>query len=287
LNTEVEGSLLDIITTDTPCFSFLLPLNGDKHHFYPCCTSWSCRCIAYKFDHHFNLYVMKNLKLLVLALLLLKTFSGFAQQKNELDIRVRAIGIIPQESATIGVIGGGANISNTYVPELDFTYFFANNFSAELILATTKHNVSTTSSNLSAIGGSSSADVNLGHVWLLPPTLTLQYHVPTGSVVKPYVGAGLNYTIFYSADKGPVVQDISYKNKFAFAAQLGTDIDVSKKVFINIDLKKIFLSTNASVNAANLTPATNPALASALSNINADVKIRPWVIGIGAGYRFK
>lgn len=230
---------------------------------------------------------MKILQLAIVALLLSSAITSFAQDKNEWDVRVRAICVLPQESATISVIGGGVNISNTYVPEVDFTYFFARNFSAELILATTKHNVSTASSNLTPIGSSAAANVNLGHVWLLPPTLTLQYHLPTGTLFKPYIGAGANYTIFYSADQGSVVQDIDYKNKFAFAAQLGADFDISKKMFLNIDVKKLFLSTDASVNAANLTPSGSPSLAPVLSNINADVKINPWVIGIGIGYRLK
>lgn len=230
---------------------------------------------------------MKILQLAILALLLSSAITSFAQDKNEWDVRVRAIGVLPQESATISVIGGGVNISNTYVPEVDFTYFFARNFSAELILATTKHNVSTASSNLTPIGSSAAANVNLGHVWLLPPTLTLQYHLPTGTLFKPYIGAGANYTIFYSADQGSVVQDIDYKNKFSFAAQLGADFDISKKMFLNVDVKKLFLSTDASVNAANLTPSGSPSLAPVLSNINADVKIIPWVIGIGIGYRLK
>jgi len=222
-----------------------------------------------------------------MALCLFCGLKTFAQQKNEWNIRLRAIGIVPQESANIGVIGGDINITNAYVPELDFTYFFAKNFSAELILATSKHKVKTQGSNLTAIGGSASADVNLGKVWLLPPTLTLQYHLPTGTAFKPYLGAGANYTIFYGADKGPVVQGIDYQNKFSFAAQAGIDYDISKNVFLNIDVKKIFLNTSATVNAANLTPANNQALAPVLQNIAADVKIRPWVFGIGVGYRIK
>ncbi|ASU31945.1 OmpW/AlkL family protein [Mucilaginibacter xinganensis] len=228
---------------------------------------------------------MKNLRLFVTSLLLLSVFTTFAQEKKEWDIRFRAIAIVPQESATIGVIGGGVNISNTVVPEVDFTYFFAKNFSAELILATTRHKVNTTGSNLTAIGASSSADVNLGKVWLLPPTLTLQYHVPTGCAVKPYIGAGVNYTFFYSADKGPTVRAIDYQNKFAFATQAGVDYNITKKVFLNLDLKKIFLSTNVTVDASNLTPAANPELAPVLKNIPANVKINPWVIGAGVGFR--
>ncbi|MES2265148.1 MAG: OmpW family outer membrane protein [Bacteroidota bacterium] len=213
--------------------------------------------------------------------------NTFAQEKKEWDFRLRAIAVVPQESATIGVIGGNINLNNSFAPELDITYFFAKNFSAELILGTVKHKAKTTGSNLSAIGGPSSADVDLGSVWLLPPTLNLQYHIPTGSAFKPYLGAGANYTIFYSADKGKTVQGIDYKDKFAFAAQAGFDIDITKNVFFNVDLKKIWLSTTATVDAANLTPAGSPALAPVLQNIKADVKINPWVIGVGIGYRIK
>jgi outer membrane protein len=229
---------------------------------------------------------MKKLFTIIFALLLLAGFNSSAQTKNEWNIRIRSLGVIPQESGTVGVIGGKPDLKNSYVPEIDFTYFFANNFSAELILATTRHKVSTTSSNLSAIGGPSSADVNLGKVWLLPPTLTLQYHLPTGTPFKPYLGAGVNYTIFYSADEGPVVKGIDYKNKFGFATQLGIDYNISKKVFLNIDVKKVFLSTDVKVDASNLTPAGSPALSPVLQNINADIKINPWIIGIGIGCRF-
>ncbi|KEQ29098.1 OmpW family protein [Pedobacter antarcticus 4BY] len=227
-------------------------------------------------------------RLIVFGSLFFLGLGAFAQSNpapGEWRVRLRAFHVIPQESAEVGVIGGDAQISKSFIPELDFTYFFTKNLSAELILGTTRHKVKTTGSDLSAIGGPDRAEVNLGKVWLLPPTLTLQYHYPVGKF-KPYVGAGVNYTIFYNADQGPVVQDISYKNRFAFAAQAGLDFAITDRMFINADLKKIFLSTKATVDAANLTPSENPELADVLGNIQADVKIRPWLIGVGLGYRF-
>ncbi|MFD0792531.1 OmpW family protein [Mucilaginibacter litoreus] len=228
---------------------------------------------------------MKKYFILTLSVILFSSLSVLAQHKNEWDIRLRAAAVVPQESGTAGVIGGKPSLSNSFIPELDFTYFFADNFSAELILGTTKHKVSTKASDLSAIGASSSADVNLGKVWLLPPTLTLQYHLPVGNF-KPYVGAGVNYTIFYNADEGPVVKGIDYKNKFSFAAQLGFDYDISKTIFINADVKKLFLRTDVVVDASNLTPAGNPSLSPVLQNIPAHVKIDPWIIAVGVGKRF-
>lgn len=228
-------------------------------------------------------------RLIVFAAMMIAGISVFGQTTDSTfyrwRVRLRATGVLPSESATIGVIGGDARISNSVIPELDFTYFFDRHFAAELILGTTHHNVSTTGSNLSAIGGSSNADVNLGKVWLLPPTLTFQYHLPTGRF-NPYIGAGVNYTIFYSVNSGPVVNEVKYKDKFAFAAQIGTDYDISKRFFINVDLKKIFLKTTATVDASNLTPAGSPQLSSVLGNIKAAVKIEPWMPSVGVGYKF-
>lgn len=79
------------------------------------------------------------LKLTLACTLLCGATAIFAQEKNELDIRIRAVAVVPLESATIGVIGGGVNISNSVIPEVDFTYFFAKNLSAELILGATKY----------------------------------------------------------------------------------------------------------------------------------------------------
>lgn len=228
-------------------------------------------------------------RLFVFASMMFMGLTVFGQAadttKHEWRIRLRGLAVVPQESAKIGVIGGDADISTSFIPELDFTYFFNSHFAAELILGTTRHDVGTTSSDLSAIGASSNANVDLGKVWLLPPTLTLQYHYPVGKF-NPYLGAGINYTIFYSVDQGPTVKAVKYDNAFAFAAQAGFDVDISKKLFINVDVKKIFLNTTATVDASNLTPSDSPQLAPVLSSIQADVKIRPWLVGVGIGYKF-
>ncbi len=146
-----------------------------------------------------------------------------------------------------------------------------------MILGTTKHNVNTTGSDLTAIGLGASEDVDLGSVWLLPPTLTAQYHFYPGKLVKPYVGAGVNYTIFYNVDEGKTVKGVEYKNKFGFATQIGTDINITDKFFLNVDAKYIFLKTDVDVDASNL--------AAGLA-IPATVDINPFLVGVGIGYKF-
>ena len=177
--------------------------------------------------------------------------------------RFRWVSVLPNESATIGTIGGDVEIGKSFIPELDFTYYFTENIAAELILGTANHDVKAVNTAL--------GNVNLGDVWLLPPTLTLQYHFNI-SDFKPYVGAGVNYTIFYNADPGAVV-DVDYENGFGYALQLGFDYDLDDTWFLNIDAKYIGLSTDVSVNAG-------------IATVPAEVDINPLLIGFGIGMRF-
>ncbi|WP_202899485.1 OmpW/AlkL family protein [Kordiimonas gwangyangensis] len=148
------------------------------------------------------------------------------------------------------------------MPELDITYFFTQNVAAELILATSKHDVSAL--------GTAIGDVDLGHTWALPPTLLLQYHFNPEGDVKPYLGAGLNYTFFYSSNPG-AVNDIEYDNGFGYALQAGVDFRIKENWYFNVDAKKLWLNTDVSINGGAVT---------------ADVDLDPWVLGVGFGYRF-
>lgn len=204
-------------------------------------------------------------KLLFLAGLLF-TVSISAQNWQ---VRLRGVAVQPSEKAEVSTIGGDVNISNSFIPELDFTYFFNKNVAAELILGTTKHKAVDENSAL--------GDVDLGSVWLLPPTLTLQYHFYPTKTLKPYLGAGLNYTIFYSVDEGSVVKGLDYDNAVGFALQGGLDYMLNDKYFLNFDIKKLFLKTDVNVDATNL--------ASGLK-IPAEVNIDPLLIGFGVGMKF-
>ncbi len=148
-----------------------------------------------------------------------------------------------------------------------------------MILGTSKHDISTIGSDISAVGGATSANVDLGSVRLLPPTLTVQYHFNQScdNVLKPYLGAGLNYTIFYDVKQGDVVKGITYKNALGYAAQAGFDLMITDTFFINADLKQLFLKTDVTVDASNL--------AAGLS-ILAKVELNPWVFGMGFGMKF-
>lgn len=205
----------------------------------------------------------------VAAVALAAPAAPAAAKEGDLLVRARGIWVSPDEGSSLklggAAIPGKANVDAQVVPELDFTYFLSDNVAAELILATTPHDVNATGTPL--------GNVDLGDVWLLPPTLTVQYHFDPAGKISPYIGAGVNYTIFYNEDAG-AARSIDYENSFGFALQAGVDIALEGKWFLNLDVKKVWLNTEATIDAG--LP----------SRIVADVDIDPWIVGVGVGYRF-
>lgn len=172
-------------------------------------------------------------------------------------IRARAVGVVPDVSSSLS-IGGTVKINNTLVPEVDFTHFFTPNISAELIAAVTPHNLRTNSGT------------DVGRAWLLPPTLTVQYHFTQCPMIIPYIGAGVNYTRFFNTDAGALAS-VKYSDSIGGAFQVGADIPIKGNWYANIDVKKIYIDTTAKFNDGT---------------IRANVDIDPWLIGVGVGYKF-
>ena len=205
---------------------------------------------------------MKKLLLNVIVIMLISINAISQENSNDFNrwqARLRVIAIVPDVDDDLA--SANVDISTAVVPELDFTYFFDENWAAELILATAKHNVDVDLGN----------GVDLGHVWILPPTLSLQYHF-TGGTVKPYLGAGINYTFFYGIDEGDVV-DMDYDDAVGFSMQGGLDFDLNDYWFLNLDVKKSLLKTDVKV-------YTGEAI------IPVEVDINPWVVGVGIGVKF-
>ncbi|MER8880122.1 OmpW family protein [Mesorhizobium sp. M0684] len=181
------------------------------------------------------------------------------------QIRLRALGVVTEDSGYVNAVpGSDLSYSNTVTPELDISYFFTDNIAAELILGTTYANIG----GQDTIGGLG----NIGKVWLLPPTLTLQYHFTDFGAFKPYVGAGVNYTIFYNQDVGSA-DALKVKNTFGTALQVGFDYMVDQHWGVNFDVKKLFLKPDfdVTVDSAKLT---------------GKAELDPWLIGAGVTYRF-
>lgn len=180
-------------------------------------------------------------------------------------VRIRGLYVKPDVGCTVHTIGGKVEIDESVVNEVDITYFFYRNFSLELIAAVTPHNVTAKDTSL--------GNLDLGSVWLLPPTLLLQYHFMPECMFSPYLGVGLNYTVFFNekAPSSTIIQNIKYDNSFGWAFQAGVDILLQKDSGINFDVKKVYISSDVSIND---------------QAVKATVDINPWIIGFGVFKRF-
>jgi len=178
------------------------------------------------------------------------------------QVRLRGAAVVPDPSATISIagvnIGGTTKVSDSFVPEADLTYFITDNIAVEAIAAATKHTVR------NSVAGTVSS------VWLLPPTITAQYHFDPNGPIRPYVGAGINYTVFY--DPHSALPNIGFKNSFGWTLQAGADVPVGDgPYFLNFDVKKVFIGTH--IRAAG-------------GVVQASARLNPWIIGAGLGLRF-
>jgi len=196
---------------------------------------------------------------------------AISYEAGDIIVRGRIINVDPQDSSgKISVNGAkttsGVAVNSDTMPEVDFTYMIDKNWGVELILAYTDHDISTTSGGLSGLDNIISAKV-------LPPTLTLQYHFSPDSNIRPYVGAGINYTHFFDEKlTGPIKtlsDDIDLQDSWGLAAQAGVDIDIDDTWFVNLDVKYIDIDTTAHItDGADI-------------RVNAEVDPIVWGIGIG------
>jgi outer membrane protein len=194
-------------------------------------------------------------KLLITAAAALACTGAFAQTPPEGPwmVRVRAVHL---DSVNDDSTGLALSVNNKWLPEVDISYFFTPNIAAELIATVPqKHTLSA--------GGT-----EIGSLRHLPPTLTAQYHFTGLGALQPYVGAGVNYTHFSSVSL-PAGIDVK-RNSWGLAFQIGMDVPIAKSMYLNFDVKKVYIKTD--VSAAGTTVGT--------------FKVDPVLVGVGIGWRF-
>lgn len=186
-------------------------------------------------------------------------------EQGDFMLRVRALWMDNADKSeaipALGVPSDAIHVANKVLPEVDFSYFMTKNLALELILTYPQ------SLDVSLLG------LDIGSVKALPPTLTLQYHFMPDPKIRPYVGAGINYTIF--TDKDLFVPGLNIplqleNDSFGPALQVGADFEIAKDMFINVDLKKVWMSSDLT------------ALGVKVSSIDVD----PLMLSVGLGWRF-
>lgn len=164
---------------------------------------------------------------------------------------------------TSGGVDTGLNVDveHDVMPTLGFTYFLTDHISVEAILGATQHEIRAQGPG---------PDVAVHETWVLPPVVTLQYRPMPEARVSPYVGAGINYMLFFDGeDKNGFTVDL--EDGFGYALQAGADVALTGPWTLNLDVKKVWFDTEATVNGGALT---------------SDVNLDPWVVSVGFGRKF-
>ncbi|UVE17308.1 outer membrane beta-barrel protein [Pseudomonas sp. LS44] len=214
-----------------------------------------------------------------LLTLSLATPLAQAHQAGDLIIRAGAATVDPHEnSADLSIAGGNvagtkATLDSDTQLGLSGAYMLTDHVGVELLAATPfQHQV--------AVQGLGGLDGKLADIKHLPPTLSLQYYplAPT-SRVQPYVGAGLNYTMFFDEDLTSQRESQGFSNlelddSWGLAMQAGVDYMLTDHMLLNASVWYMDIDTTASTDLAGV------------GKVKVDVDVDPWVYMVGVGYKF-
>ena len=234
--------------------------------------------------------------LALLGFATLSMCSGVARaEAGDWLVRARGIAIVTDDSSgrihleaggtSTPLDGSGVGVDTSVVPELDVTYMVTDNIGIEAIAGIAIHDVDLEGPGpvLSSLGFTDG--FKIFDSWVLPPTVTVQYHFMPENNIRPYVGVGVNYTAFLWNDATDNLEtavgspvDVDMDNGFTWAAQIGADVDINDKWYFNVDVKYIDIDSTASLLIKNGAFAN--------TGLRVDVDINPWVVGAGIGYRF-
>lgn len=203
--------------------------------------------------------------MLVRAVLLLGTIATLSAA-SPWSVRVRATYLeTVDHSDAFSALGidfakNSVAVNDKLIPEIDVDYAFTDTWSAELVLTIPQ----TQDVKLAGVG-------KLGTFKHLPPTLLAQYRANPGGAIRPYVGAGVNFTLIWDDKLSVAGVPLSLENySLGLAVQAGVDFKINEKWSFNFDLKRAAIRSDVSAGAAKLTEA----------------RLDPWLYAVGLRYEF-
>lgn len=205
------------------------------------------------------------------AALILSSLSGnvWAHDAGEFFIRAGSATVRPTAGSD-NVLNslGGFNVDNNTQLGLTFTWMATDNVGVELLAATPfRHKV----------GTGPTGDIATVHQ--LPPSLMAQWYFgDASSQVRPYIGAGVNYTTFFdesfnSTGKAAGLSDLNLKDSWGAAGQVGLDYLINRNWLINMSVWYMDIDTEVKFKANGVQQ-------------NVNTRLDPWVFMFSGGYRF-
>lgn len=168
---------------------------------------------------------------------------AFAQQAGEWTFSVGAHQVNPKSDN--GSLAGNTlkvEVGSNVRPTVTAEYFVRDNLGIEVLAALPfQHDV-----DIKGLG-------TVGSVKHLPPVVSLQYHFGDGKV-KPFIGAGLNYTYIFGESTTGALRGSKLRldNSWGLAAHAGIDFKVGDKGAIRVDARWIDIDSDVKLNGADL-----------------------------------
>jgi outer membrane protein len=186
--------------------------------------------------------------------------------KGDIVLNVRLTEVAPSGNDPIVTLAGAAtglraDVDYDVMPTVGLSYFLSDHVAVEAIAGTTRHTVK---------AKGPATNLKIKDTWVLPPVVTLQYHFAPSARVSPYVGAGVNYMLFYGGSNKNGFK-VKIDDGFGAALQAGVDIAATDHWAVNLDAKKVFFKTDA---------------VDRTKGLKTKVTLNPWVLSAGVGYRF-
>lgn len=212
------------------------------------------------------------------------TGSGVKSARVD-DVPPATAGALGLPGTTLPLPNDSLSISNRVLPEVDVSYFVTDNIALETICCLTKHTIKAVGplgDVLTSVGQNGPV---IASSYALPFTLLLQYHVEPIPGVKPYVGVGPTYAVFVGDKTGPglapFARNLHIKDTFGFTVQAGMDVALgtSGRWFANLDAK--YMKVEPDIKYDLFDRGFEGA-----SLIGKNVKLSPWLLSVGIGYRF-
>ncbi|WP_314106959.1 OmpW family outer membrane protein [uncultured Stenotrophomonas sp.] len=177
------------------------------------------------------------------AALVLAASPAMAQSKGDWTVAAGVHQVAPKSSN--GTLAGGlqVDVDSDIKPTITGEYFIADNLGIELLAALPfKHDI-----NINGLG-------RVGSTKHLPPVVSLQYHFNSTGKVSPFVGAGLNYTTFFSEETGGALAGSSLKldDSWGLAAHAGLDFAIGNNGALRVDVRWIDIDSDVKLNGEKL-----------------------------------
>ena len=175
------------------------------------------------------------------------------------SVTLRATYLVTTDGSSAGALPKDAvKIEDKLIPEFDIEYRLDEQWALELVLTVPQeHEVKV-------------SGTKIGDFKHLPPTLLLKYRPGEYGGFRPYVGAGVNFTLIFDEDlAGGALKLDNYS--VGPAAQIGADYTINDRWSLNVDVKRMVLRADVKT-AAGAT----------VSKLDLD----PWLLAVGVSRAF-